>query len=76
LALVLLGYKLFTFGDKEGTLPEDYLLLYQLMITASTIGYGDVTPKTRLQTYFITFAVPFLCASFTIYFNAVIPVFG
>jgi len=76
LGLVMLGYKLFTLGDKEGVLPEDYLILYKLIITASTIGYGDVTPKTRLQVYFITFAIPFLCASFTIYFNAVIPIFG
>lgn len=72
----MLAYKIFTLGDKEGALPEDYIILYKLIVTATTIGYGDVTPKTRLQIQFFTFAIPFICASFVLYFNAVIPVLG
>jgi hypothetical protein len=41
-------------------------------VTATTIGYGDVTPKTRLQ--YFTYAIPFICASFAIYVNALLPV--
>lgn len=72
----MLAYKVFTLGDKEGSLPEDYIILYKLIVTATTIGYGDVTPKTRIQIQFFTFAIPFICASFVLYFNAVIPVLG
>jgi len=46
LGLSLLGYKLWTLGDPEGAIPEDYVTLYQLVVTATTIGYGDITPKT------------------------------
>lgn len=61
-------------GDSEGEVPEDYIILYQLIVTASTIGYGDITPKTKLQIYYFTYMIPFICASFVIYFNALIPV--
>jgi hypothetical protein len=76
LGLIMLGYKIFTLGDKEGSLPEDYIILYKLIVTATTIGYGDITPKTKLQMYYFTYAIPFICASFVIYFNAVIPIIG
>lgn len=76
LGLVMFGYKIFTLGDTEGSLPEDYVILYKLIVTATTIGYGDVTPKTKLQMYYFTYAIPFICASFVIYFNAVIPIIG
>jgi len=49
LALVMLCYKLYTLNDKEGPVVDDYLIMYKLIVTATTIGYGDVTPKTRLQ---------------------------
>lgn len=49
LGLVILAYKLWTIGDSEGTLPEDYIILYKLIVTATTIGYGDYTPKTTYQ---------------------------
>lgn len=73
LGLMILGYKLFTFGDPEGQVPEDYIILYQLIVTASTIGYGDITPKTHLQIYYFTFMIPIICGSFVIYLNALIP---
>jgi len=72
----MLGYKLYTYGDKEGEVPADYIILYKLIVTATTIGYGDVTPKTRLQIYYFTYAIPFICGSFVLYFNNVIPIFG
>ena len=46
LGLVLLTYKLWCLGDPEGPVPEDYLTMYSLVVTATTIGYGDITPKT------------------------------
>ena len=46
------------------------------MVTATTIGYGDITPKTKWQTEFFTYSIPFMCASFVIYFNAAIPLLG
>lgn len=76
LGVVLLGYKLWTINDTEGELLEDYIILYKLIVTATTIGYGDITPKTKLQIYYFTYTIPFICASFVIYFNAVIPVLG
>ncbi len=76
LGVMMLAYKIYTLGDKEGSLPEDYIILYKLIVTATTIGYGDVTPKTRIQIQFFTFAIPFICASFVLYFNAVIPILG
>ncbi len=74
LGLVMLGYKIFTLGDQEGSLPEDYLILYKLIVTATTIGYGDVTPKTKLQVLYFTYAIPFICVSFVFYINAVLPI--
>lgn len=76
LGLVLLAYKLWTRNDPEGTLPEDYIILYKLIVTATTIGYGDITPKTKLQIEFFTYSIPFICASFVVYFNGVIPIMG
>lgn len=76
LGVVMLGYKLFTLGDTEASLPEDYVILYKLVVTATTIGYGDITPKSKLQIYYFTYAIPFICASFVLYFNAVIPLIG
>jgi hypothetical protein len=76
LGLILLGYKIWTIKDTEGTLPEDYIILYKLIVTATTIGYGDVTPKTKCQITYFTYFIPFICASFVLYFNAVIPIFG
>jgi len=74
LGLVLLGYKMWTLNDPEGTVPEDYIILYKLIVTATTIGYGDITPKTKRQITYFTYMVPFICASFVLYFNAVIPI--
>jgi len=45
-------------------------------VTATTIGYGDICPKTKVQIAFFTYAIPFICSSFVIYFNAVIPILG
>lgn len=43
-------------------------------MTATTIGYGDITPKTKHQITYFTYMIPFICASFVLYFNAVIPI--
>lgn len=43
------------------------------MVTATTIGYGDVCPKSRIQMYFFIGAIPFICGSFVIYGNNVNP---
>ena len=67
---------MWTFNDPEGELPEDYVLIYQLVVTATTIGYGDITPKSKWEMTFFTYSIPFTCASFVIYFNAVIPYIG
>jgi hypothetical protein len=76
LGLCLLAYKVYTMGDPEGPIPDDYITLYQLVVTATTIGYGDITPKSPWQIQFFTYTIPFICASFVVYFNAAIPIIG
>ena len=76
LGLVLLAYKVYTLNDPEGPLGDDYLIFYTLIVTASTIGYGDITPKTKWQVEFLTYSIPFICASFVIFFNAAVPILG
>lgn len=58
---------------------DHYIVIYQLMVTASTIGtqllisgYGDYTPKTETQILFFTCMIPFLCASFVIHVNSLV----
>ena len=55
---------------------DDYLIFYTLIVTASTIGYGDITPKTKWQVEFLTYSIPFICASFVIFFNGAVPILG
>lgn len=43
------------------------------MVTATTIGYGDVCPKSRIQMNFFTGAIPFILGSFVIYSGHVNP---
>ena len=54
-------------GEEE--MPEDYQLWYQLMVTSSTIGYGDVTPKSRPGMIYFTMMIPAICGSFVVYMN-------
>ena len=44
-----------------------------MMVTATTIGYGDVCPKSRIQMNFFSCAIPFVLGSFIIYGNNVNP---
>jgi hypothetical protein len=44
-----------------------------MIVTATTIGYGDVCPKSRIQMMFFIGAIPFVCGSFVIYGNHVNP---
>jgi hypothetical protein len=44
-----------------------------MIVTATTIGYGDVCPKSRIQMMFFIGAIPFICGSFVIYGNHVNP---
>lgn len=44
-----------------------------MIVTATTIGYGDVCPKSRVQMMFFIGAIPFICGSFVIYGNHVNP---
>jgi hypothetical protein len=44
-----------------------------MIVTATTIGYGDVCPKSRIQMNFFTGAIPFILGSFAIYANNVNP---
>lgn len=73
LGLVILAFKVSTLGDSE-ELPNDAALLYMMVVTASTVGYGDVTPKPGPQMTFLTYAIPAICISFVFYGNAVVPV--
>jgi hypothetical protein len=58
---------------------DPHIVIYQLMVTASTIGtslfisgYGDYTPKTETQILFFTGMIPFLCASFVIHIKSLV----
>ena len=42
------------------------------MITSSSIGYGDFTPKNHYQIYFLLAFIPTLILSFGIYISKVI----
>lgn len=75
LGLIIAVYKLIIITyDKSGeNLPENYVLFYQMIVTATTIGYGDVCPKSRIQMNFFIGALPFICGSFVVYGNNVNP---
>jgi len=75
LGIVIMIYKLVVINlDKSAIeLPETYVLFYQMMVTATTIGYGDVCPKSRIQMNFFIGAIPFICGSFVIYGNNLNP---
>jgi hypothetical protein len=64
-------------------IPSSYIVIYQLIVTASTIGtdklitgYGDYTPKTETQIIFFTCMIPFLCTSFVIHINCLVDVYN
>ncbi len=44
-----------------------------MIVTATTIGYGDVCPKSRIQMNFFLLAIPFICGSFVVFGNNVSP---
>ncbi len=78
LGIVIMVYKVVVlyFDKSTQELPENYVLFYQMMVTATTIGYGDVCPKSRIQMNFFIGAIPFICGSFVIYGNNVNPLWG
>ena len=45
------------------------------MITASSVGYGDVTPKNDQQIYFLLTFIPIMIISFGIYCGKIIGCF-
>lgn len=61
-----------TCQSAEYPLPQAYMIMYQLVVTASTIGYGDVTPKSAQQILFITYSIPILCTAFAIYLHSIL----
>jgi hypothetical protein len=78
LGIVIVAYKVvvMTFDKSNHPLPENYVLFYQMIVTATTIGYGDVCPKSRTQISFFIGAIPFICGSFVIYGNNVNPLWS
>jgi hypothetical protein len=46
------------------------------MITSSSIGYGDLTPKSPYQMYFMIASIPILIISFGIYFGNIVGLFS
>jgi len=46
------------------------------MITSSSIGYGDLTPKSPYQMYFMISFIPMLIISFGIYFGSIVGLFA
>jgi hypothetical protein len=63
-------------------IPQPYAVIYQLIVTASTIGdhsfnsgYGDYTPKSKDQIIFFTLIIPLLCTSFVIYLNSLVNIY-
>jgi hypothetical protein len=75
LGVVILIYKAIVlhFDQSVSELPPNYVLFYQMIVTATTIGYGDVCPKSRIQMNFFTGAIPFILGSFVMYVNNVNP---
>ena len=45
------------------------------MITSSSVGYGDVTPKNDQQIYFLLSFIPVMIISFGIYCGKIIGCF-
>lgn len=75
LGAIILVYKAIVlhFDQSVTELPANYVLFYQMIVTATTIGYGDVCPKSRIQMNFFTGAIPFILGSFVMYANNVNP---
>lgn len=46
LGIIMMVYQYLT-NCRSQPLPHNYAILYQLIVTASTIGYGDVVPKSE-----------------------------
>lgn len=81
LGIGMMLYRYFT-DCKMEPLPPNYTIMYQLVVTASTIGtfftnlgYGDIVPKSQEQIIFLTYAIPILCGSFVVYINHLIDSF-
>ena len=75
LGAIILIYKtvVLHFDQSVSELPANYVLFYQMIVTATTIGYGDVCPKSRIQMNFFSGAIPFILGSFVMYVNNVNP---
>lgn len=75
LGVIIMIYKAIVlhFDQSVTELPENYVLFYQMIVAATTIGYGDVCPKSRIQMNFFIGAIPFVCGSFVVYINNVNP---
>ncbi len=72
--MVVTTYKLVALYEGQ-TLPDDVTLYYQMVVTASTVGFGDVTPTSRFQMIFFSIMIPLICSSFIVYSNSIIPLF-
>ena len=61
--IVVYKYWVYLWADPEKVLST-HQIMYFFMITSSSIGYGDITPKNEYQMYFLIAFIPLLIVIF------------
>lgn len=66
--IIVYKYWAYLWTDPEKTLST-HQILYFFMVTSSSIGYGDITPKNKYQMYFLIAFIPILVIIFGQFFG-------
>lgn len=73
--IIIYKYWAYLWIDPEKTLAT-HQILYFFMVTSSSIGFGDITPKNQYQMYFLIAFIPILIVTFGQYFGQAVGYFN